>query len=305
MSSLFNKICSVSIGPENSEGIKLSGLRVVFSINKSTKAEENHAKITLTNLSKESINYIEKDQVIILKAGYEEDTGERILFSGYISNFYTDYSSKPDIHTIIEAIDGSKKLEESDLSICYEGNMTIKQILKDLSKKIRSPEILDLSKLPILTNKTLNGLSFVGEIRYLLDYLGKSAGFEWSIQNGSLKICALGSSNTQVVTHISPESGLIGSPERMLDITKSKKDGEIPGWKVKTLLLPGIEPGNPISIESRDISKGSIFKVYSIEHSGDTDGNDWTTSLKVETLSTNKTSVDIDINFEHSEERLV
>jgi hypothetical protein len=286
---LFNRSASVKIGPEGSEGIQLSGLRIAFEVSKSLIAEENRAKIIISNLSNDSKSFIKVDNVIVLSAGYLEDTGEEIVFAGYIKSFY-DTVESPNIHTILECKDGSKKMESLKLSLSYSGSITIRQILEDLSKKVNSPIKIDFSRILMSNISTINGLSYIGELRHLLDYVCESAGLEWSFQNNSLKIQNKKETDFIQAVHLSPNTGLISSPERMQDITgsKSKNDIDVPGWKIKALLQPKIEPGNPISIESRDIKNGSIFKVHEVEHSGDTHGEEWHTTIKVEDVSTDK-----------------
>jgi len=97
---------------------------------------------------------------------------------------------------------------------------------------------------------------------------------------------------------ISADSGLVGSPEReraayegntepKVPKKKSKKAPKGPndplkefdGWKVKTLLLPQLNPGDRVQLETRDVN--GVFRCDYIQHKGDSHDGDWESELKV------------------------
>jgi hypothetical protein len=83
--------------------------------------------------------------------------------------------------------------------------------------------------------------------------------------------------SAEIATVVSPETGLIGSPARTGQEgargSKTRKRKQRPGAKFTTLLIPSLAPGKFVILKS-DFVSGS-FKVQSVEHIGDTHGNDW------------------------------
>lgn len=303
MNQLFDRVASVSIGPENAEGIKLSGIRIAFDITKSIKPNKNKAQIILTNISAQTRSLLKNDNVIVLKAGYSENIGEEVLFTGYIKHSYSEYQSV-DIHTIIEAVDGSKKLEESTVTISYKGGITVKNLLIDLSKRVPAMQF-DFSKLDIEDLQISNGVAYAGELKQLLNYLCESVNLDWSFQNNTLKVQSKHKADLVNSLRISPSTGMIGSPEYLSDILKDgKKTQDLPGWRIKSLLIPSLEPGNPILIDSRELTNKATFKVHELIHKGDTHGNDWTTTMYVEEVVSNESFNQYNLNVVHSNDRL-
>ena len=60
---------------------------------------------------------------------------------------------------------------------------------------------------------------------------------------------------------------------------------------VKSLLLPFVRVGDLIAIESKyNISEdgnyhSGVFKIIALQHQGDYEGEDWTTTLDVESIT--------------------
>jgi hypothetical protein len=65
---------------------------------------------------------------------------------------------------------------------------------------------------------------------------------------------------------------------------KKKEKKHVAGWKIKALLQPTIEPGSVVAIRSIEIPTETHFRVVEVTHTGDTHGNDWTTSMNVEAI---------------------
>ena len=307
MSILYqsDRVASVSIGEENSPGFKITDLRIAFEIKKTNKSDCNDAKITITNLSENSRSLIRKNDLVILKAGYSEAYGEEDLFIGYVKQVNNSYDT-PNIHTILDCKDGIKKLEDSKISLSYDTGFSIKNIIQDVIKKLNLSSSIDIDKLNIPDVEFTNGLSFAGEISHLLDYLCQSAGLEWSFQNNKLKIQNKDEGDFTDVVVLSPSSGLIGSPERVEDVenSRSRAKTDVPGWKIKSLLQPKIEPGKIIQVFCNEIN-GAFFKVFSVEHNGDTHGKEWESIIKVAEAGAVVNDKIYNLNFNMSNSRLV
>ena len=76
----------------NGVTISSDDLDVEFTVPFDDDLEPNEAKITIYNLSDDTINRFEKDKEISIEAGYGDDTG--VIFRGYVSNKKTSIRHK-------------------------------------------------------------------------------------------------------------------------------------------------------------------------------------------------------------------
>ena len=274
---LFNRVASVIVESSGSS-VEITGLRLVFSIEKTKTSTQNVLKLKIYNLSDDtSAKVQEKDSKIILKVGYEEDTGEEIIFSGSITrvNSLKDF---PNTVLDIESGDGMDKLREARSNISNTSGVSVTQILSQLSEDL-GVVVKEITK--EIQETFNNGFSFVGPTKVALDDISKQFGLEWSIQDGELQILKEDSSNKDRISFISKDTGMIGSPElvvsdsQVLQLASSGK----PRYRIDTLMNPKIRPTNEVEVESIPISGN--FLVNSVKHSGDTHGDTWNTTMEV------------------------
>jgi len=278
----FDRVASVIFGKPGLSNLIIEDLRISFDVTKTNTSESNKGKIEITNLSQESRNKIrELDEVITLSAGYREEDGAEVLFIGDITLLNHAYP-RPEVVTKIEAGDGEKVTRESTLSLSYKEGFSIRQILTDISKKLAVPQKINLTTLPFVDKKFSNGYSFIGPAKNALDVLCEAVGLEWSFQNSELKIQLIGKGDLTRAIVVSEATGMIDSPERLEKIGASmNKDDKTPGWLIRTLLQPKAEPGGVVSVTSREIPNGTVFKIHEVQHVGDIDGETWETKMKV------------------------
>lgn len=96
-----------------------------------------------------------------------------------------------------------------------------------------------------------------------------SAGLAWSVQSGVLQVLPHRGTLARTAVLLSPESGLVGSPE--ID-----NHGIV---KAKALLIPELTPGRLVSLESATF--GGTFRIEKAEYTGDTHGTDWYADLSM------------------------
>ena len=53
----------------------------------------------------------------------------------------------------------------------------------------------------------------------------------------------------------------------------------VDGWRVKTLLMPMLNPGDRVKLESRTIN--GVFRIQELKHTGDNWEGDWQTEMKL------------------------
>lgn len=293
------------IGSSGGKGVELSGLRISFSIQKGATKSPNKCLVKVYNCkpeTREKISII--GNVLVLKAGYEKDAGLITLFTGNVSRSLTTRQG-PDWVTELELIDGLIEFRDSKTSFSFDAGAPVLQVLKSASSGLGLPVRVFPDGIESMTYP--EGFAFVGRSRDAMDKACQKAGLEWSIQNREVQIIKKGGVYKQKTYLISPETGLIGSPEResktMTDkaaakrgitssqagvstVTKTNDLGEqkellqIAGYKIKTLLLPMIEPASYVQLKSRDINS-QFFRVEEITHTGDTHGQEWQSEISL------------------------
>ena len=290
---LFDRVYRLLVGKKGeSKGLEITELRITFEIEKTAKKNPNKSSIKIYNLKKDTREELEKpDTRCLLYAGYKDDAGALLIFSGAVTFAWSKFEL-PDVITEFELGDGSVEIRDTTISVGYDKGVKSTQVLNDVSKKMGTPLTLP-SDAP--TRVWEHGLSHHGSARSLLDKVTKGTGLEWSIQNGNLQVIKSGMVTTRQGIVLSADSGMIGSPERerkskdgtaevkdtsakKVDVKKATKTYD--GWSVKTLLLPQLNPGDRVKLESRSVN--GVFRVQELKHRGDSDaGGDWQTELKL------------------------
>lgn len=286
MTIQFKRRASLRIGPEGQAGREIRGLRMIFSISKSTDKTPNKCSLQIYNLSEDTRNLIpdeeEKNGIAFLSAGYDNGDAEVLIFGGNITRV-SHQLIPPDIITDIEMEDGTKEMRETKFNRSYAEGVKGSDILNDIlqafpsGKKSRTVQFVDT-----IFSK---GWVHSGLARDALTKVSETLGLEWSFQNGNeIKLVGKDRTDNSTVVVVSPDTGLIGSPERINQtVRKSQKKTKKtkPGWSIRSLLQPLIEPGGRVSLQSRQIPNATVFRVDRVNHSGDTHGQEWTTVTEV------------------------
>lgn len=257
-------------------------LRIEFNVQKSVN-KQNEARISISNLNNDSRDFVVSERAgrsVVLRAGYAEGDGLIEIFRGDIVSASSQIAP-PIVLTSILARDGNVALQKN-ISMSFAAGVDAKNILKEIVNSF--PISKDLKEKIIKTKYISSGFSFTGNIKEAMDKISEYLGLEWSIQNEVVKVFKIGESDDSKAVVLSPRSGLKLSPERVIDSVRKAKgvDKEIvKGWKLKTILQPTVQAGGRVFVESREIKERSLFKVESINHTGDTHSDVWDSDIFV------------------------
>ena len=248
-------------------------LRINFEIKKGLASTPNQGKITVYNLSETTREQLRGDsEKVVLFAGYEELYNQ--IFTGNIKTI-TSTRKGPEIETVFVSGDGDKGQKFGSASLSAVAGTPLAEAISKIAASMPGVETGQLNG---LDGKILGGrgVSFTGSSKILLDALGRAYDFTWSIQDGALETVASGAGavgaaigNSATAYVLSPETGLIGSPE-------PGDEGKV---KVKSLLNPRIKPGRVIKIDRTLVGRG-FYKVDNLTIKGDIEGQDW--SIEIE-----------------------
>lgn len=290
----FNRDYRLLVGPPGGKGVEiLPPLRVTFDIEKNAKEEPNEIKIRVWNLKKETRDaLVEPDNLAVLYAGYAEEDGPLLIGYGTVLQGWT-YFDGPDVITELDVLDGYAEIRDTVVTLGYGPGVKARAVVAEIAKQM-GLRLVMADDVPDRTWQ--NGFSYYGAARVALHKIVQGTGLEWSIQNGELQIIPrLGTTKRQGFV-LSAQSGLIGHPERTRKgarekaKVKDKRTGDnrnivsarqqLDGWRVTSLLLPTLNPGDLVKLESRTVD--DWFRAESIHHTGDWGGSgDWHTELEL------------------------
>lgn len=264
-------------------------LRITFDIDKDLTQQTNKSAISVYNLSESTRKKLEQDDLIcILEAGYADDIGLRRIFIGAVT-YSTTRREGADKVTELELSDGQIAIRDTVVSLGYSAGVSGDKVINDIASSmgliVQVASDVEFSSYP-------SGFSFVGMGRDCLNKVCDASGATWSIQNNVLQIIMSGGSTNLRALVFSADSGLIGSPERIIKAVK-RPDKEIKkkrkvkkekhekqaGWKITALLASTINPGDLVRVVSSTVT--GWFKVESLKHSGDSRGNEWYTEMEL------------------------
>jgi hypothetical protein len=198
-----------------------------------------------------------------------------------------------DCITTLDLADGTKAMRDSYCSLSYAPGTSAKTIIQRCANEMGVPVVYgdDVGEL----ESYQNGYSYIGQADGALTEICNALGLSWSIQNNILNIILAGGTSTNRGLVFSPQSGLVGVPERIIQAeyksnksnpkktakkkAKKEKPRKKAGWKIQTLLVPSVNPGDMVKVESKWIT--GWFRVEKVSHRGDYNGTNWGSAMEL------------------------
>lgn len=276
----FDRRALVTIGRPGDLGQEIAANRIAFRVVKTDTPKTNSMLVSCWNLAPSTRALFEDTQNrVALTCGYAGEALQQVAV-GDVARGATEFRH-PDVIVNAECGDGLVAYRDSRVSLSYASSVSTRQVIEDIARAMRLPlRPTDAN----LAGSYTSGWAFVGPARSALDQVAERFGLEWSIQSEELQIANRRRPATNDVVLVSAQSGMIGSPERLDNLsTNLSGDKEQPGVAVALLLNPAIEPGAQIALEARGFDQAQ-YRVRSVEHHGDTRGYEWLTRLEVTAL---------------------
>ena len=270
-----------------------NNLHIGFQIDKDTTKESNKAKLEIYNLSDATRKKIEvPDTEVEIYAGYEKAGGAILAFKGSVTYGFTR-DAGTDCITTLDLADGTKAMRDSYCSLSYAPGTSAKTIIQRCANEMGVPVVYgdDVGEL----ESYQNGYSYIGQADGALTEICNALGLSWSIQNNILNVILAGGTSTNRGLVFSPQSGLVGVPERIIQAeyksnksnpkktqkkkAKKEKPRKKAGWKIQTLLVPSVNPADMVKVESKWIT--GWFRVEKVSHRGDYNGTNWGSAMEL------------------------
>ncbi len=283
----FRRTYRLVVGPAGGEGMAiLPPLQIQFDLEKDAEEDPNIHTIRVYNLKESTRKALEKpDLRAYLYAGYEEESGPILIAAGSVVDAFTRFAS-PDVITELSIADGYGELRDCAVSLSYGAGASSATIIEAVAKQMGL--VLNMPR-SIAPRVWEHGFAFYGPARGALHKVCGGAGLEWSVQNQTLQVVRSRGTTERSVVVLNAGSGLLGSPERVRQASREKetkeqrkargkrKRAKIDGWRVTSLLLPFINPGDRVKLDSREV-KG-VWRVDAVAHTGDFHGGEWLTEM--------------------------
>lgn len=249
----------------------VTDLRVAFAIKKSDGKEPNTAEITITNLNADQRGKLQQKGVkVTLDAGYQ-DTGLSRIWRGDARTI-DHVRNGPDWDSVIKCGDGERSYQNARVSESFAPGTGAGDVLRYLA----NASGLQIGNTPtVLLNivKTFDqGYVVSGPWKAEIARFMKGLGYVLSIQNETIQVLLPGQSTNAEIPLVSPDSGLIGSPE----FGTPEKKGKPALVKFKSLLIPST-PGALVHLKSQRYD-GQVY-VKKIAMDGDSFGGPWYTTF--------------------------
>ena len=292
--TLFDRSLSLTIGSPtdpsvnvsanfnalNSKGLDISGLDVEFVVEKSLKpTEPNTCEIKVYNLAPDSRQALSGAKVLTvrLEAGYGSNRSQLYFAdarAAWTTREHADYVTHIESTDTIARPTGEKstrKIQPGSNTGSLYRTMGAKVPLKQAFQTIAAALGIGTGNLQMALSNisgapltSVNGAALLGNGARRMTDLCRSAGLEWSIQDGNLQLINIGAtlSSTKAV-ELNDSTGLVESPS-------VDSQGAL---TLKTLLIPGLAPGVLIKVDSLFVSGG--YRIEKIRYVGNTRGQDW------------------------------
>ena len=257
------------------EGTQTNTLKVVFGIAKTVKKEPNKCDLILYNLKKSNrIALQKKKQEVIIEAGYVGNTS--ILFEGQLE-YSSSVQNGRDWVTSLQSSDGTGLMQSKRINKSFKGPARATDILNAAAKALgvkpgNLKKAIKRGSVRGNLSEFTNGIVLSGKADKVLDSVAKSMGYFYSIQDGQLLLLSQQDFLGTTATVISPETGMVGSPE----------PGEGGFVNVRTLIQPNLLPAHRVEIRAEEAS--GFYRIERVDFTGDTWGSDWFADLECRPL---------------------
>lgn len=261
-------------------------LDIDFKVTRSLKKDPNTAEINVRNLAENNRREVEEKKIaaVTLAAGYERSPGTpeqegfaetSLIFVGDLRTAHT-LREDADLITKVSSGDGEKQNKQARINKSYAPGTSVNKIIEDLVRAmglgLGNLKSLGKIRFPNAGDTFPNGTVVSGNVGLQLHLLLRSAGLEYSIQNGAIQILARRTPLRGQAVVLSPTSGLIGTPS-------VASDGIA---RARTLIIPDLFPGRTVQFRTERVT--GFFRVNKAEYTGNTASIEWYTDIEAEPL---------------------
>jgi hypothetical protein len=244
-------------------------LRIVGKLTKTTQKAPNTGELTIYNLAPTTRAKLQQKGLrVIIEVGYVS-TGLPRIFVGDIRTVDHLRDGNGDLRTVLKLGDGERAVRYARASESFAAGTSVGDVVRYCANAMGLALGNVEAQAARLSTPFYHGWTVHGAASSELARVLRAVGFSYSIQDGAIQILAPGETVSQSIPMVSPQTGLIGSPE----MGSAEKKDKPQALKFKALLMPEARPGGRVHVKSERYD--GIFKTRKVDHSFDTMGGDW------------------------------
>jgi hypothetical protein len=257
-------------------GIRVTGLRVTFSIDSSLRREPNTAEIQVYNLAEElRAEFTRKPLVVMLDVGYDGALDR--LFTGDLVHGFSDRDG-PSWVTHLQVATGARAYARARVSRSFAGGVDAATAVAEVARSVGLEARLSVKAREELRRQYASGLVLAGAARDRLSELLAPSGMAWSIQENELVILRPDEDRGGGLLRIATDTGMVGAPTW----GPPEKDGGDPVLTVAAKIKPTARPGEVILVESSVVT--GKFRAERVRQEGDTHAEVWQTTWEAKSV---------------------
>lgn len=283
----YGRTCDLFVNRKDLSALDLSQFRIKFSVKRSDTMTPNVADIRVYNLSDETATLIQKEFTeVLLQAGYQGNYG--VIFQGNIKQVIIGRESAQDTFIDIIAGDGDRAYNFAVVNTSLAKGSTQADQVK-VALNATSPKGVTAGIIGDMGNTQLpRGKVMFGNARNYFRNTAQTTESSWSIQDTKVNFVKKKAYLPGERVVLTSKTGMIGTPQQTNE-----------GVNVKCLLNPNIKIATRVEINNKSIqafkinlsqpnspanippplTADGVYYVLVVEHSGDTRGVDWYSTL--------------------------
>lgn len=246
---------------------------IEFEVKKTLKPEPNTCSLKIFNLDRTHRRAMEQNYSlptskvpVAISAGYQNGPLHQIFLGELRAGMTT--TDGADQVTELSTGDGEKAIATARLNVSMGAGTPISVVLAEMAAALgvkpgNVQQAVSLLEAKGVFQFSIKAQYLKGNSAQHITDLAKSAGMEWSVQDGALQFLNLGQPLVGQALLLNADTGLLGSPS-----VDSK--GLLHG---KTLLIPGLSPGVLVMMDSLTVKGG--YRVETVEYKGASLGDEW------------------------------
>jgi hypothetical protein len=267
---------------------EIVGLRIRFKAKKTAKADANTLELEISNLAaatRAKLSATARPPVVLF-AGYKGSAG--VIFAGPART----------IDHVRDGADWSTRIRCGDGEQAYQGFSSfsfkagtkkgdvlarwaddLKQLGVDVGDARRA---IQERGLPGLREVFAQGYTAHGRTMKEGDRLMASIAAEYSVQDGGLVITEIEKPTSEPAVVLSPATGLLGSPDHGAPEKVEGEASPVSLLKARALLNGELRPMRAMRLETASLS--GFYRIESVEHAGDSHGQEWFSNVEARPL---------------------
>lgn len=274
---------NISLKLRNGEReLDLSEMHVRFDIQQAMASTPNAATIRVYNLSRETqrIAY-EEFTHLDLMVGYSGELSR--LFYGQIRQFNGGRRASS-IDTFIDFIcqSGDFALNYTPVASTLAAGWSYKDLLGIsvnalVNNGLLKGYVADVDEAPFPRGKVV-----YGSAKDFMTHVANNVSADWSVENGEIVFIPFQGTRPDEAVVLTSDTGLLGLPQQTINgveieclINPKIQDGSLIQLDNAAIQAADIDVGYQADLAIPSLSQDGLYKVYLIDHTGDTRGNEW------------------------------